>query len=243
MNRPAITRKKSRFATWTLALLLLSVGAASAQNSSDDTRSDIRFDELGTVLRVHVEYANNEWRTLSAPEVIYCRPPKITPDPVMPAKIEILDVSGNILSRRFINDPRAYLPEDPRVAWSRADKAELVLEIELVGSPSSLEFTDDFENRAVPNLMLDLDAIILDYQTNGAKRIPNCEQTNPPYVAVRGRDFFVLEYALKFAADNSELTENQILEILERDGRRGIRKMRIRDAVRELLLKSLLNRN
>ena len=161
----------------------------------------------------------------------------------MPAKIEILDAHGNILSRRLIDDPRAYLPEDPRVAWNRADKAELVLEIELVGSPDSLEFTDDFENRSVPNLMLDLSSIIQDYQANGAKRVPNCEQTNPPYVAVRGRDFFVLKYALKFAAENSELTEAQILEILEKDGRRGIKKMLMREAVRELLFDSLYNQN
>ena len=240
MKRRTLAGQSSRIPGLAFALLLLTLGVASAQDNSD---SDLTHYELGTVLRVHVEYANNTWRTLSAPEIIHCRPPKTTSNPIMPAKIEILDADGNILSRRLIDDPRAYLPEDPRVAWSRADKAELVLEIELVGSPDSLEFTDDFENRSVPNLMLDLTPIIQDYQTHGARRVPNCEQTNPPYVAVRGRNFFILEYALKFAAENSELTEAQILEILEKEGRRGIKKMLMRETVRELLLESLHNRS
>ena len=240
MKKTTLAGQSSRISGLAFALLLLTLGVASAQDNSD---SDLTHYELGTVLRVHVEYTNDTWRTLSAPEIIHCRPPKTTRDPIMPAKIEILDASRNVLSQRLIDDPRAYLPEDPRVPWSRADKADLVLEIELVGSPDSLEFTDDFENRSVPNLMLDLTPIIQDYQINGAKRVPNCEQTNPPYVAVRGRDFFLLQYALKFAANNSELTEGQILEILEKEGRRGIRKMLMRETVRELLLESLYNQN
>ncbi|MEE3329147.1 MAG: hypothetical protein VX252_17565 [Myxococcota bacterium] len=240
MKRPSSTRQRSRISILAFALLLLLLGAASAQ---DNPNSDITHDELGIVLRVPVLFSEGEWRTLSPPDIIHCRPPKTRPDPVLPAKIEILDSNRNVLNRRLIDDPRAYLPEDPRVPWSRAHKAELVLEIELVGNPDVLEFTDDFENRNGPSLSLDLTEAIQDLNINGAKRLPNCEQTNPPFVAVRGRNFFVLEYALKFAAENSNLTEGQILAILEREGRRGISRMLMREAVRELLLESLHNRN
>lgn len=242
MKRPQFAQKLDRFTLMlAIVLLILSQGAAIAQDNSNDD-SDLRPEERGTVIRVPVEYDGQTWRALASPEIFYCRSPKTVPDPILPAKIEILDANGNILHRRLIDDPRAFMPEDPRVEWSRAEKAELVLEIDLVGAPHTLEFTESLD-RNVPDLSMDLGEIVQDYQLHGAKRIPNCEQTDPPFVAIRGRNFFVLEYALDMAANSGTMTRDEIIALLEKEGRRGITRIPVREALQELLLESLINRD
>ena len=245
MKRPQFVQKLDGFAlalALAIALLLLSPGAALAQNNDHDNNDvDIRPEERGTVIRVPIHYDGQTWRTLAAPEIIYCRSPKTVSDPILPAKIETFDANGNVLNRRLIDDPRAFLPEDPRVPWSRANQAELVIEIDLVGAPEKLTFTESLDRNA-PDLTLNLAELVQDFQLHGAKRIPNCEQTDPPFVPIRGRDLFVLKYALDMAVENSPMTEGQIIATLQREGRRGVNQIPMREPLKELLLESLFNR-
>ena len=220
------------------AVLLFTHSSAYGQDNSN-SQTDIRPEDLGTVISVQISYADGEWRQLAAPEVIHCRAPQKAYRPTIPAKISILDMNGELISQRVIDDPRLILPEDPREVWSRADHVEMAIEIPLTGSPSTLDFTEDFENRTSPNLSIDLTGAIDDFLLNGAKRVPNCEQADPPFSSVRGQDLFVLKYALTRASEASGLPEAEIREILSKYGKSGVRKIRMHKAVQELLLQSI----
>lgn len=157
----------------------------------------------------------------------------------MPSKISILDINGELIGQSVIDDPRLILPEDPRAVWSRANHVDMVIKIPLTGSPSTLDFTEDFENRAVPNLSIDLTAAMDDFLLNGAKRVPNCEHADPPFSSVRGQDLFVLKYALTRASQASGVSEGEIRQMLSKYGKNGVRKIPMPRAVQQLLLQSM----
>jgi len=237
-DHPSVKPRGKRLSGVCAAALFFVASSAYGQDNSN-SQTDIRPEDLGTVISVHVEYNQGQWRQVAAPEVIHCRAPKNAHRPTTPAKISILDTDGELIGQRVIDDPRLFLPEDPREAWSRADYVETTIEIPVAGIPATLDFTEDFENRAVPNLSIDLTGAIDDFLLHGAKRVPNCEHADPAFFALRGQDLFVLKYAVTRASQASGLSEAEVREILSKNGKTGVRKIPMHKAVQELLLQSM----
>ena len=217
-----------------LAGLLIVPHAAFAQDPTPSS-TDILPGTLGTVITVHVEYRNGSWSKLTEPLIIHCRPPRLEPKPIRRARIQILDEAGNRIGHRDIDDPRLSLYEDPSEPWAPANEANLVLAIQLQGNPVVLEFIEDYELDTAPQLSIDLDPIMNEYRTIGARRLANCENADPPFRSVRGQEFFVLQYALSHAADSGSLSEEQILEKLSTQGLTAVKSMKLPPAVRKLL--------
>ncbi|MAI80222.1 MAG: hypothetical protein CL917_14835 [Deltaproteobacteria bacterium] len=221
---------------------LLIQGQAAAQDAPNSSSHEIHPESLGTVITVEIVYENGEWKQREDVQIIYCRPPLKTRNPVNASKIELLDDGGNTLSTAFIHDPRVTLPEDPRVPWARLDAVHIGLAIPLTGNPVELTFTEEFETRAAPSLTVDLTAVMNDFALNGAKHIPNCEQADPPFASIREQNLFILRYALERASDESDLPESEILRILNKYGPGGVKKMGLSRATEELIRQSLFQR-
>ncbi|MCH2187293.1 hypothetical protein MK280_15635, partial [Myxococcota bacterium] len=74
-HHPSVKSPGRRFfGVYAAALFFLASSAYGQDNSNSQT--DIRPEDLGTVISVHIEYQHGQWRQLAAPEVIHCRAPK-----------------------------------------------------------------------------------------------------------------------------------------------------------------------
>ena len=217
-----------------IAALLFIPPAAFAQDPSPSD-TDILPETLGTVITVPIEYRDGLWVKLAEPSIIHCRPPRLESKPIRRARIQILDDAGNRIGHRDIDDPRLSLYESPSDPWEPAREANLMLAIQLQGNPTVLEFIEDYERSTVPQLSIDLGAVMGEYRTVGARRVANCENADPPFRSVRGQEFFVLQYALSHAAASGSLTEAEILDKLSAQGITAVKSMALPVAVRMLL--------
>ena len=226
---------------WTAALIIFlgTSGAAWAQDNAPSV-TDIRPETLGTVIMVPLEFRDGIWRDIADPEIVHCRPPRIDPQPIVRSRIEIRDDAGNSLGHRDIHDPRMVLIEEPREPWARLDETEFMLAIELNGHPEKLEFIYDYDRSTTPELTIDLSEVMGDYNLNGAKRIANCENADPPFTSIRDQNLFVLTYALDQAAARSPWTKAQILNKLSLRGITGIRDLNLPKTVEQLVKESPL---
>lgn len=226
---------------WTAALLIFlgTSGAVWAQDINEAT-TDIRPETLGTVIIVPIEFQQGTWRDIADPEIVHCRPPRLDPHPIGRSRIEIRDEAGNSLGFRDVNDPRMVLIESPQEPWAPLNETQYVVMIELRGQPEKLEFIYDYDRSTTPELTIDLSEVMGDYNLNGAKRVANCENADPPFTSIRDQNLFVLNYALDQAAARSHWTKAQILNKLSLRGLTGIRDLNLPETVEQLVKESTL---
>ena len=194
---------------------------------------------LGSVISVNVSFRDGRWSQASEPEVIHCRAPRNGSDEGTGAEIRLVDETGRVLNQRNIFDPRMVLAEDPRREWRPLEELDMPLMIAMKGEPTRIEFYEDPRNQDKPSLVVDLTHALVEFMAQGGRRIPNCENADPPFVQLGNQPVFVLAYALERVSQATGLSGEELVELLMQYGDKIGTQIEMPKAVQHLLFSSI----